>query len=85
MYLYIIVLVSEDGWWLNVLPLQSCAICTPLHKLLWMTILEQSQADGGGVGGGGYSNVPTETGTMWTQVIGTTDRMTSSSKFNRNW
>jgi len=27
-------LVSEDGWWLNVLPLQSCAICTPLHKLL---------------------------------------------------
>jgi hypothetical protein len=50
-------LVSEDGWWLNVLPLQSCAICTPLHTLLWMTILEQSQA--GGVGGGGDSNVAT--------------------------
>jgi len=34
LYLYIIVLVSEDGWWLNVLPLQSCAVCTSLHKLL---------------------------------------------------
>lgn len=35
---------------LDVLPHQSCAICKPLHRLLWMTVLEESHAGGGGVG-----------------------------------